>query len=79
MQTEKNAITVPPISIDMDNCNELDPKNETKSRNEAIKIVYVAAASTHSIALSSYGEVFTWGSINHGKLGLDAEIIQTVN
>jgi alpha-tubulin suppressor-like RCC1 family protein len=34
-----------------------------------IKISMVVAGSTHSIALTSDGDVFTWGSGQHGQLG----------
>lgn len=33
------------------------------------RIVAVAAANKHSVALSAAGEVFTWGANGHGQCG----------
>ncbi len=40
----------------------------------------VSCGQYHSVALTSFGQIFTWGSNQHGQLGLDsADILPTGN
>lgn len=43
------------------------------SNLSAQEIVSVACGCRHSLALNKWGEVFAWGSDEHGQLGLNKE------
>ncbi|XP_061576509.1 probable E3 ubiquitin-protein ligase HERC6 [Cololabis saira] len=40
----------------------------------SIRIVQVACGNSHSLALTTGGDVFSWGSNSHGQLGLGKEV-----
>lgn len=40
---------------------------------EGLKLVAVAVGENHSLALSSDGQVFSWGSNQYGQLGVPSE------
>ena len=53
--------------------NILDPNN-----NDSIKIISISSGTVHNMALSSKGDVYSWGSAQGGQLGL-SEIYLTSN
>ncbi len=42
------------------------------------KVIQVAAGESHSLALMSTGDVFSWGRGKYGRLGLGHERVQMV-
>lgn len=56
------------------NCQLPKPPTEFISSLENYIITHVSCGTTHSLALTNWGQVFSWGSNSIGQLGHDSDL-----
>ena len=54
-----------------DRANRLMPTKVSALSDKNVRIQWISCGRSHTVAVSDYGEVFTWGSNEYGQLGLE--------
>lgn len=62
--------TIKSLPVDVDECPFMPVPKQIEGLRK-IKISYIACGDSHSIALTSLGEVYSWGAAACGQLGLE--------